>query len=303
MYLNYTTSKITMRKTLILGLGLLLSLLFILPARYIYVCKIMKNCPTETDHTTNVPSLKLMDGDSIILQGYEQLTFGPGSISPDLTINNQDFLDKIADYLKSNPTKNLTITGLFRKSEAGTSFGIYENLGIARANILRDFLVQRGIDVNRISLDHAGIEDDNLTVPARFDLFDARPEDYDGEGGLVKTQFRFDNMTFSDANFEFGSDVFKPGTAFNVWADSVLIFFDENAEKTLNIIGHTDNFGTVQYNEDLGLRRAQSAKAFFESKGMESTISTATQGEKAPIAANTTAAGRQKNRRVNFIIK
>jgi len=292
-----------MRKTLILGLGLLSSLLFIIPARYIYVCKIMNNCAPVVDHKANLPTLKLMDGDSTILQGYEQLTFDESSISPNLTLNNQEYLDKLADYLKANPTKNLTITGLFRKSEAGQSAGIYENLGLARANVLRDFLVQRGIDVNRISLDHAGIADNNLTAPAQFDIFEIRPEDYEANGGLVKTQFRFDNMTFSDANFEFNSDAFKPGKAFNVWADSVITFFDVNIDKTLTIIGHTDNLGTIQYNEDLGLRRAQSAKAYFESKGVEATINTATKGEKAPTAANTTETGRQKNRRVNFIIQ
>jgi len=292
-----------MRKTLILGLGLLSSLLFILPARYIYVCKIMNNCAPTVDHKANLPTLKLMDGDSTILQGYEQLAFDAGSITPDLTLNNQEYLDKLADYLKANPAKNLTITGLFRKSEAGQSAGIFENLGLARANVLRDFLVQRGIDVNRISLDHAGIVDDNLTAPAQFDIFEATPEDFEANGGLVKTQFRFDNMTFSDANFEFNSDVFKPGTAFNIWADSVITFFDVNTDKSLNVIGHTDNLGTIQYNEDLGLRRAQSAKAYFESKGMEATINTATKGEKAPTASNTTETGRQKNRRVNFIIQ
>lgn len=290
-----------MRKTLILGLGLLSSLLFILPARYIYVCKIMNNCAPVVDHKANLPSLNLMDGDVPILQGYEQFAFSAGSISPDLTINNQEYLDKLADYLKGNPAKNLTITGLFRKSEAGQTAGIYENLGLARANVLRDFLVRRGIDVTSISLDHEGIADDNLSTPVQFEIFEARPEDTNG--GLVKTQFRFDNMTFSDANFEFNSDVFKPGIAFNVWADSVITFFDANVDKTLNIIGHTDNLGTAQYNEDLGLRRAKSAKGYFESKGVEATITTSTKGEKAPTASNTTEAGRQKNRRVNFIIQ
>lgn len=263
----------------------------------------MNNCGPTTEHDSNLLSLKLMDGDSTILQGYDQFAFDPNSISPDLTINNQDFLDKIADYLKANPTKNLTITGMFRKSEEGQSVGIYENLGIARANVLRDFLVQRGIDVKRISLDHVGIEDENLTVPAQFGLFEAMPDGFEEEGALAKTQFRFDNMTFSDANFAFNSADFKPRAAFNVWADSVLTFFEVNTDKTLRIIGHTDNLGAVKYNEDLGLRRAQSAKAFFESKGMEAAISTGTQGEKAPIASNGTELGRQKNRRVNFIIK
>ncbi len=293
-----------MRKTLILGIGLLTALLFILPVRYLYVCKIMNNCaPIEVESPARSFTLSLMDGDSVILKGYEQLAFANGTVAPDLTVNNQDFLDKVATYIKANPSKNLTITGLSRKSEEGASFGMFENLGVARANAIRDFLVQRGINVDRISLDHSTIAGENLTEPVKFELFEPRPDDYNEEGGLVKAQFRFDNMTFSDANFEFNSDVFKPGSAFNIWADSVTTYFELNPTQSLNIIGHTDNIGKVQYNEDLGLRRAQSAKAFFEKEGVEVPIKTATRGEKSPIAPNTTAAGRQKNRRVNFVIK
>jgi len=293
-----------MRKALILGLGILSSLLFIIPARYIYVCKIMNNCApasnTPIDWST---SLRLMNGDSMLLKGFDHFTFDKNSISPDLSLNNQNFLDKIAAYLKANPTKHLTITGLYRNSEKGVSSGIFENLGIARANTIRDFLVQRGIDVERISLDHSAIVGEDLQMPLRFDLFEPRPEGYDEAGDLVKTQFRFDNMTFSDANFEFNSDVFKPGSAFNTWADSVMIYFDAEKEKSLTIIGHTDNLGTIQYNQDLGLRRAQSARAFFEKSGLKTSIRTTTKGEKAPIASNNTETGRQKNRRVNFVIQ
>jgi len=293
-----------MRKILILGLGLLSSLLFIIPARYIYVCKIMNNCAPISDAPINwSTSLRLMNGDSMLLKGFDHFTFESNSISPDLNLNNQDFLDQIANYLKANPSKHLTITGLYRNSEKGESSGIFENLGIARANTIRDFLVQRGIDVERISLDHSAIVGEDLKMPLRFDLFEPRPAGYDEAGELVKTQFRFDNMTFSDANFEFNSAVFKPGNAFNTWADSVLIYFEGNLDKSLIIIGHTDNLGTIQYNQDLGLRRAQSAKAFFEKSGLAATISTRTKGEKAPIASNSTETGRQKNRRVNFVIE
>lgn len=293
-----------MRKTLILGLGLLSSLLFILPARYVYVCKIMNNCaPASAIPADWSTTLRLMDGDSMLLKGFDHFTFDSGSITPDLSLNNQDFLDKVATHLKVNPTKHLTITGLYRKSEAGQSSGIYENLGIARANIIRDFLVQRGIKVERISLDHAATATDDLKPSLKFDLFEPRPAGYEEEGGLVKTQFRFDNMTFSDANFEFNSATFKPGSAFNTWADSVLLYFGDNIDKSLTIVGHTDNLGTIQYNQDLGLRRAQSAKVFFEKSGLTAAISTTTKGEKAPISTNQTDVGRQKNRRVNFIIQ
>lgn len=293
-----------MRKALILGIGFLTALLFILPARYLYVCKIMNNCPsTEVVNTVRPFTLKLTDGDSVLLKGYEHLAFDVGSITPNLTENNKGFLDKLAEYLKSNPSKNLTITGLSRKSEEGISFGMYENLGLARANSIRDFLVQRGIDIDRISLDHSTIAGENLKEPVKFELFELRPAEYSEDGDLVKAQFRFDNMTFSDANFKFDSDVFQPGTAFNIWADSVVTYFELNPTQTLDIIGHTDNIGTMQYNQDLGLRRAQSAKAFFEREGVTVKIKTATRGEKSPIAPNTTPLGQQKNRRVNFVIK
>lgn len=296
-----------MRKALTLGLGILSFLVFTIPARYIYVCKIKNNCgPTTVVESTARPfSLSLMDGDSVILTGYEQLSFDNGSTAPDLTLNNQEFLDKIADYIKANPDKNLTITGLFRNSENGVTSGMFENLGLARSNILRDFLVQRGIDVSRISLDHSVIPDDNLTEPAKFDLSINTPEEYDNDtnGKLSKAQFRFDDMTFSEANFEYNSDVFKPGTAFNVWADSVQIYFTLNTDKALNIIGHTDASGREVYNKGLGLRRAQSAKNYFIEKGVAVAISTESKGEQEPIATNATPAGMQKNRRVNFVIK
>ena len=293
-----------MRKILILGLGLLSSLLFIIPARYVYVCEIMNNCaPVSATPTDGTTSLQLTNGDSVLLKGFDHFSFDQGSITPDLTLNNQDFLDKIAAFLKANPTKHLTITGAYRPSEAGISAGIYENLGTARANAIRDFLVQRGIAVERISLDYIAAATDNLTSPLQFDIFEPRPEGFEDTGGLVKTQYRFDNMTFSDANFAFDSDDFKPGNAFTVWADSVIAYFNNYQDKSLTIVGHTDNLGTVTYNQDLGLRRAQSAKAFFESAGLSAAISTITEGEKAPVASNVTETGRQKNRRVNFIIK
>jgi outer membrane protein OmpA-like peptidoglycan-associated protein len=110
-------------------------------------------------------------------------------------------------------------------------------------------------------------------------------------------------MTFSDANFEFNSDVFKPGDAFQIWADSVQTYFNIYPDKSLKIIGHTDYYGSNQYNQGLGARRAVAAKAYFEKKGLKASIVTSSNGEKTPIANNATEIGRQKNRRVQFIIE
>lgn len=293
-----------MRKTLILGLGILSFILFTSIARYIYVCQIKNHCGQDyaSSYTPRPFSLSLTDGDSIILSGFEQFAFAKGSIVPALTANNQTFLDSLANILIRNPEYNLTIKGLFRSSEIDASSGRFENLGLARANTLSNLLQKRGVDDERIFLDYMGIADDDLATPVLFELSLNTPDAYDN-GDLVKAQYRFENMTFSDANFEFNSAIFKPSKAFTVWADSVKTFLELNPNKSLNIIGHTDNVGTIIYNQDLGLRRAQAAKRFFEQRNIETLITTSTKGEKEPIATNLTTFGRQKNRRVNFVIE
>jgi len=72
---------------------------------------------------------------------------------------------------------------------------------------------------------------------------------------------------------------------------------------------HTDAKGSNSYNEALSMRRANSAKRYLLSKGINSSrISTETFGEVNPIAKNEladgadTEVGRQFNRRVEIII-
>lgn len=71
----------------------------------------------------------------------------------------------------------------------------------------------------------------------------------------------------------------------------------------LKIEGHTDSVGSVESNLDLSNRRAASAKKYLVEKGVvDGMISTEGFGESKPIADNSTAEGRQKNRRVSLTI-
>jgi len=67
------------------------------------------------------------------------------------------------------------------------------------------------------------------------------------------------------------------------------------------VVGHTDSVGTVSYNQKLSERRANAVKAYMVSKGVQSDmIVTEGKGKLYPIATNTTAEGRQLNRRVDI---
>lgn len=66
-------------------------------------------------------------------------------------------------------------------------------------------------------------------------------------------------------------------------------------------VGHTDNIGTYQYNLKLSERRANTVKEYLVSKGIEANrIYTEGKSYKDPIASNSTAEGRAKNRRTEI---
>jgi OOP family OmpA-OmpF porin len=72
---------------------------------------------------------------------------------------------------------------------------------------------------------------------------------------------------------------------------------------SLKLAGHTDNVGSDAANLKLSKDRAESVKAYLVSKGANASRIEATgYGESQPIATNGTAAGRQKNRRVEFTL-
>jgi OOP family OmpA-OmpF porin len=67
------------------------------------------------------------------------------------------------------------------------------------------------------------------------------------------------------------------------------------------ISGHTDNVGDRVHNVELSKQRADSVKTYLVGQGVEaSRIDTRGAGPDEPIADNKQAAGRQKNRRIEF---
>lgn len=288
-------------RSLFLFLTFLLFLAWVSFARFYYVCEIKNQCADIIENTDRErpKTLDLKYQDSTILESYEQFGFGKEKITPFLTDNNESFLDKLAEYLNLNEDRQLKIHGFYRESEQKLKHGFFENLGLARAASIRERLMDRGVEENRIFLDFNRIKGEDLIEPVTFTLLDIENDEED----LVTELFSFYNMTFSDANFEVDSDIFTPGEQFISYADSVKTYFDINPDNTLTIIGHTDSDGSDDYNDDLGLRRAQSAQTYFNDLGITSTINVESKGKRSPMAPNNTIENKQKNRRVNFRIE
>lgn len=75
-------------------------------------------------------------------------------------------------------------------------------------------------------------------------------------------------------------------------------------ELNVSVEGHTDNTGSEEHNLKLSEQRAQNVLDFLVSQGIEiSRLSSKGFGMTIPIADNKTKEGRQKNRRVDLVIK
>lgn len=72
----------------------------------------------------------------------------------------------------------------------------------------------------------------------------------------------------------------------------------------VDIIGHADSTGSDEYNQGLSERRASSVAGYLLNRGViRERLYVAGMGERAPVADNSTEAGRRMNRRVEIVIR
>ena len=71
--------------------------------------------------------------------------------------------------------------------------------------------------------------------------------------------------------------------------------------RKIEIIGHTDNQGLKASNQNLSHARAEAVKLYMADKGINPDLMTASgQGADRPVADNSSADGRARNRRIEF---
>ncbi|HEU4853612.1 MAG TPA: OmpA family protein [Telluria sp.] len=77
----------------------------------------------------------------------------------------------------------------------------------------------------------------------------------------------------------------------------------DNPNTTVTVIGHTDNTGGPSVNEPLSRDRAAHTRDYLASRGVSpNRIMIDGRGEREPVASNTDASGRARNRRVEIYV-
>lgn len=99
--------------------------------------------------------------------------------------------------------------------------------------------------------------------------------------------------------FETGKSVIKKAS-YSI-LDQVVQVMNENPSYDLEIHGHTDSQGDDAKNQKLSEDRAAAVRTYLIGKGIaDKRLQSFGHGETMPVADNATAAGRAKNRRVEF---
>jgi outer membrane protein OmpA-like peptidoglycan-associated protein len=102
--------------------------------------------------------------------------------------------------------------------------------------------------------------------------------------------------------FETGKDAIKP-VSYGILDEIAEALKSHPEIKQVRVEGHTDSLGNAAFNQDLSQRRAEAVRAYLLKKGTEAErLDAKGYGPQRPIAPNTTAKGRESNRRVEFNI-
>jgi outer membrane protein OmpA-like peptidoglycan-associated protein len=87
------------------------------------------------------------------------------------------------------------------------------------------------------------------------------------------------------------------------YLDVVANYMKKNLRAVVSIVGHTDNFGTLDETQSLSEQRAQEAVRYLIGKGIgRERILPRGEGSRTPIVSNTTPSGRKQNRRLEVTI-
>jgi outer membrane protein OmpA-like peptidoglycan-associated protein len=147
--------------------------------------------------------------------------------------------------------------------------------------------------------DGDGILDKDDACPTVFGVAENH-----GCPALSKKELQTIKYAFDNLEFETGKDKIKTKSYLSL--NGLATLLKEKPNYGLKIDGHTDNVGAAEMNMELSRKRAEAVKNYLVSKGVDaSKLETQGYGLTRPIADNNTAAGRQKNRRVemNIIFK
>ena len=258
--------------------------------------------------TSNAFALNDANGD-FSFNANENFNFNASAYDALTPINAQvDVgIGKLQAYLDTNKNKTVAITGHYTSGESNNS--AYPNLGLARANAVKNYFVSKGISSGQMNtfgkLTESLVPDGTIYKgPITYSISTSTDNTAKEEANNMKALRDNINANPLVLYFETAQASINLSATQRQKIADISKYLDKNPEGMISIVGHTDNTGSRTTNVRLGQERADFAKGYFVRNGIpEAKIITSSLGPDQPVATNATEEGRTKNRRTEVTIK
>lgn len=246
----------------------------------------------------------------------------------DIRKDNYEFLQSLVSMLENNPCMTIRIEA-HTCSMGSESYN--QALSERRANSVRTFMIEKGIQSNRLDIIGFGekrplnnnldrfekarnrratfvitTDEDCLPVIEQTTEHDSISSEKTNKntGYIDKNKVeRINKETISDFNILFDFDKHDLSPENKAYLSMLLSYLKHNTDISLEIGGHTDSDGTTSYNQKLSERRAMFIKTYLVKQGInENRLIVVGYGETRPLNDNKNSYEKALNRRVTFKI-
>ncbi len=210
----------------------------------------------------------------------------------------------VSEYIKSNGSKGLNVVGYYKEDEQNDN-SFYANLGLARANEIKQKLVALGIPAKQISTSAQLLQDnffngETLTKGGDYSFFSI--EDNSSKLSEMKSSIMVKPIILY---FKVNSNELDLSADQQKQFADLIYYLDNVPDAKIEVAGHTDNDGKVPANMKLSEERANFVKNYLNTQGNigSDKMNVAGYGPTKPIADNKTIEGKAQNRRVEVTLK
>ncbi|MGS2741744.1 OmpA family protein [Sinomicrobium sp. M5D2P17] len=263
---------------------------------WVYTCHVKNLCldfpgkkTVVTSPKDTIPSREKYDS-GFALEQFDDFSIISGTDSVIVSDKSANIEKLLFDFLNKNQDKELLITGLYNKTEK-------KALGLARAETLKKRFMAYGINPDRIVSESAS-KDFNFDPKNQYQGgVELKYQDLTEDRNALIEEGITNKILYS----HFGSEKFQPDNTLQAYAEELKNYLDKYPEKEVVITGHTDNVGSDEANEWIGMQRAKNVVEYLVSTGIpEEKLEVLSKGPHKPLESNNTLEGRRKNRRIEI---
>ena len=290
--------------------NLLLMLITIVASTFFYItcCSECGTTATTDQATEQVTIIEpeaiaypfAIDGNGFSYSTNDNYNFNVSShtILMPLSVELTKGITGLPNHLETNENNVVNITGFYASDEKNNT--AFPNLGLARANTIKNDLASKGISTAQINtigklIDDMIAKDGTYWGAAVFDI----EEESQTDNYNLKVLYEKINADSLILHFNTAEASINLDAAQRHKVADISRYFDKVDGATANVVGLTDNTGKASSTSmRLGQDRADFAKDYLMKNGIASDkIVAASKGQTEPITSNKTEEGRDKNRR------